>query len=52
VRKTVHYEVKRGDTLAKIAAKFDASVGELMKWNKLASTSHIAPGRQLVIFRD
>jgi hypothetical protein len=51
-RKTVRYAVKRGDTLAKIAAKFDASVGELMKWNKLASASHITPGRQLVILRD
>jgi membrane-bound lytic murein transglycosylase D len=51
-RKTVRYEVRRGDTLAKIAAKFDASVGELIKWNKLASASHITPGRQLVIFRD
>lgn len=52
VRKSVRYEVRRGDTLAKIAAKFDASVGELIKWNKLASASHIAPGRQLVIYRD
>jgi len=51
-RKTVRYAVKRGDTLAKIAARFDASIGELMKWNRLASASHIAPGRQLVIFRD
>jgi hypothetical protein len=51
-RKTVRYEVKKGDTLSKIAAKFDASVGELMKWNKLASASQIAPGRQLVIIRD
>ncbi|HXH11849.1 MAG TPA: transglycosylase SLT domain-containing protein [Alphaproteobacteria bacterium] len=52
VRKTIRYEVKRGDTLAKIAAKFDASVAELAKWNNLASTSHITPGRQLVILRD
>jgi membrane-bound lytic murein transglycosylase D len=44
--------VKKGDTLAKIAAKYDASVGELMKWNKLTKASHITPGRQLVIFRD
>jgi membrane-bound lytic murein transglycosylase D len=51
-RKTIRYAVKRGDTLAKIAAKYDASVGELMKWNKLASAAHITPGRQLVIFRD
>ncbi len=52
VRKTMRYEVKKGDTLAKIAEKFDASVSELMKWNKLASASHITPGRQLVIIRD
>jgi membrane-bound lytic murein transglycosylase D len=51
-RKTLRYEVKRGDTLAKIAAKFDASVGEVMKWNKLARASQITPGRQLVIVRD
>jgi hypothetical protein len=51
-RKTVRYEVKKGDTLAKIAAKYDASVAELVKWNKLAKASHITPGRQLVIFRD
>jgi LysM repeat protein len=51
-QKTLRYEVKRGDTLAKIAAKYDASVSELMKWNKLVSAAHITPGRQLVIFRD
>jgi membrane-bound lytic murein transglycosylase D len=51
-QKTLRYEVKKGDTLAKIAAKYDASVGELMKWNKLVSATQITPGRQLVIFRD
>jgi membrane-bound lytic murein transglycosylase D len=51
-QKTLHYAVKKGDTLAKIAAKYDASVGELMKWNKLVSATQITPGRQLVIFRD
>ncbi len=51
-RKSLRYEVKRGDTLAKIAAKYDASVDEIMKWNKLANASHITPGRQIVIFRD
>jgi hypothetical protein len=51
-RKTIRYEVKKGDTLSKIAAKFDASVSELMKWNKLASGAHIVPGHQLIIVRD
>jgi membrane-bound lytic murein transglycosylase D len=50
--KTIRYAVRKGDTLTKIAAKFDASVGELMKWNNLASASQITPGRQLVILRD
>lgn len=52
VRKPIHYEVKKGDTLARIAAKFDASVEALMKWNKLGSASQLTPGRQLVILRD
>jgi LysM repeat protein len=51
-RKTVRYQVKKGDTLSKIAAQFDASVSELVKWNKLASGAHITPGRQLIIVRD
>jgi membrane-bound lytic murein transglycosylase D len=51
-RKTIRYEVKKGDTLARIAARYDASVEALMKWNKLARASHITPGRQLVILRD
>jgi membrane-bound lytic murein transglycosylase D len=52
VRKTIRYEVKKGDTLARIAARFDASVAALMKWNKIASASQITPGRQLVILQD
>jgi membrane-bound lytic murein transglycosylase D len=32
------YRVKRGDTLTSIAAKFNVTVAELKKWNKLAST--------------
>jgi len=51
-RKTIHYEVQKGDTLGKIAAKFDASVSELKKWNKLGSAMQITPGRQLVIMKD
>jgi hypothetical protein len=51
-RKTIQYEVKKGDTLAKIAAKFDASVASLKKWNNLGSTTQITPGRQLVIVKE
>jgi membrane-bound lytic murein transglycosylase D len=32
------YKVKRGDTLSGIAAKFNVTVNDLRKWNKLTST--------------
>jgi membrane-bound lytic murein transglycosylase D len=32
------YRVRRGDTLSAIAAKFNLSVNDLKKWNKLTST--------------
>ena len=32
------YKVKRGDTLTAIAAKFNVTVNDLKKWNKLTST--------------
>lgn len=51
-RKTIRYEVKKGDTLWKIASKFDASVDSLQKWNNLGSVTQITPGRQLVIFKE
>jgi len=51
-RKTIYYAVKKGDTLTKIAAKFDASVESLQKWNRLSSTMHIVPGQQLMILKE
>jgi hypothetical protein len=50
--KTIYYEVKKGDTLGKIAAKFDASVDALKKWNRLGSAMQITPGRQLMIIKE
>jgi LysM repeat protein len=32
------YRVKRGDTLTSIAARFNVTVNDLKKWNKLTST--------------
>lgn len=51
-RKTIRYQVRKGDTLSKIAAQFNTSVSDLMKWNKLTNASHIPAGRQLIIVRN
>lgn len=46
--KTVYYTVKKGDTLAKIADKYNVSVSDLKKWNKLKSDI-IEIGQKLVV---
>jgi membrane-bound lytic murein transglycosylase D len=46
--KTQHYVIRRGDTLADIAQKFDVEVSQLQHWNKLKG-SRITPGRTLIV---
>ena len=45
------YLVKRGDTLAEIAVKFDVKSSDIKRWNKLKNSS-IQPGRNLIIVRS
>ncbi len=47
----VTYRVKSGDTLYGIARQFDTTVGDLKKWNSLAS-SRIGIGHRLTIHRN
>jgi membrane-bound lytic murein transglycosylase D len=44
------YIVKRGETLASIARKFNVATGDLQRWNKITG-SHIIPGHTLTIYR-
>jgi membrane-bound lytic murein transglycosylase D len=43
------YTVKRGDGLGKIADKYDCTITEIKKWNKLKSNT-IMPGQKLKIY--
>ena len=45
----VHYRVRRGDTLAGIAGRFDVTVAELKRWNHI-SGYHVRSGRRLRIY--
>lgn len=51
VRK-VGYTVRRGDSLAGIAGKFNVSPNEILKWNPRHKNRHIAPGERLTLFVD
>ena len=43
------YTVKRGDGLGRIADKYDCTITEIKKWNKLKSNT-IMPGQKLKIY--
>ena len=43
------YKVKRGDTLASIAQRFDTSVSSIKAWNRLHS-SRISAGQRLTVY--
>ncbi|KUO62329.1 hypothetical protein APF79_07405 [bacterium BRH_c32] len=45
---TVKYKVKRGDSLGEISKKFDVTIAQIKKWNKLSSNK-VLIGDNLVI---
>ena len=46
----VPYRVKRGETLASLAERFDVSQSQLRRWNDLPKGKVLKPGKQLVVF--
>lgn len=49
--KTKYYTVKRGDNLGEIADKYNVSIADLKKWNKLKSNT-VARGKSLKIITN
>lgn len=43
------YVVQSGDTLGKIAKKYNVTVEQLMKWNNIKDPNILMVGQQLVI---
>ncbi|WP_297527121.1 LysM peptidoglycan-binding domain-containing protein [Thiohalobacter sp.] len=52
MQRRVIYEVRRGDSLAAIAARFRVSVRELTRWNDVDSTRPLRPGQRLTLYVD
>jgi membrane-bound lytic murein transglycosylase D len=51
VRK-VRYGVRRGDSLARIASKFNVSVADISNWNELDTSRYLQPGQSLTLYVD
>jgi membrane-bound lytic murein transglycosylase D len=53
VTQRVGYRVRRGDSLTRIAQKFNVSVQQLLQWNKKVSKSkYLQPGQRLTVYVD
>ncbi len=47
----IHYKVKKGDALSKIANAHKVTVADLTKWNTLNQKKFLKPGQDLVILK-
>jgi membrane-bound lytic murein transglycosylase D len=47
----VHYTVRRGQSLAEVAERFDVTPSQLRRWNGLAKSTPVRPGRELLVLR-
>ena len=50
--RTITYKVRRGDSLAQIATKFNLTVHDIIKWNNLAGQKYLQPGQKLKLKVD
>lgn len=48
----VAYRVRSGDSLARIAGKFNLSVKDIIHWNPVNKNKYIHPGQNLTLFVD
>lgn len=51
-RQTVHYTVRRGDSLSRISQRFQVSVANVRKWNRLKVDQYLQPGQRLTLYVD
>lgn len=49
--KSIHYTVRRGDSLSRIASKYHVSVNDIHRWNTIKG-KYIQPGQRLKLYID
>lgn len=52
VMQRIRYRVRRGDTLHRISQKFNVSVDQVKRWNKLSNKSRLRSGQRLTLYVD
>jgi membrane-bound lytic murein transglycosylase D len=52
VMRNIIYKVRRGDSFARIASKFNVRIGDIERWNKLDRNKYLQPGQRLKLSVD
>ena len=53
ITQRIGYRVRRGDSLSRIANKFNVSVRQLLKWNKkISRNKYLQPGQRITVYVD
>ena len=52
VTRKLTYTVRNGDSLSRIASRFNVKVSELRKWNNLEGKKYLQPGQKLTVIVD
>lgn len=52
VMRTVQYQVRNGDSLARIASRFRVSIADIERWNSISRDRFLQPGQRLTLHVD
>ncbi|AWL11538.1 Membrane-bound lytic murein transglycosylase D [Saliniradius amylolyticus] len=52
IMRTVTYRVRNGDSLARIANRFNVSISDIEKWNQISRKNYLQPGQRLKLHID
>ena len=50
--RNITYKVRRGDSFARIADKFNVSIKDIERWNSLNRKKYLQPGQRLKLSVD
>ena len=48
----VGYTVRGGDSLARIAGRFNVDVGDILRWNRIDPNRYLQPGQKITLYID
>lgn len=52
VTRNIHYQVRSGDSLARIASRFNVTIRDIEKWNQINRRNYLQPGQRLKLIVD